>query len=98
MRRPPIDLTTLLLAAAAVVCLVYVVLGVEPDSSRARALLKLVGPDLYPLVSRAIFGLVLALIVIFAWLRVTDRLRLDRWTGKKHRQARLIDHAVRRDP
>jgi hypothetical protein len=97
MRRPPIDLTTLLLAAAAVVCLVYVVLGEEPDSSRARALLNLVGPDLYPLVSRGIFGFVLILIVIFTWLRVTDRLRLDRWAGKKRRQARLIDHAIRRD-
>ncbi|MGO1078511.1 hypothetical protein [Inquilinus sp. CA228] len=98
MRRPPIDLTTLLLAAAAVACLVYVVLGVEPDYPWARSLLNLVGPDLYPFVSRGIFGFVFAMTAVFAWLSATDRLRLDRWTGTKRRQAELIDNAIHRDP
>jgi hypothetical protein len=98
MRRLPIDLTTLLLAAAAVVCLVYVVLGVEPDYPWARSVLNLVGPDLYPIVSRGIFGFGFVMTAGFAWLCATGRLRLDRWTRYKRQQAKLIDNTIRRDP
>lgn len=98
MRRPPIDLTTLLLAIAAIVCLAYAVLGVAPTSRGMRSLYSLVGSDLYPFVSRGIFGFGFAMTATLAWLSATDRLRLDRWTRKKRRQAELIDHAIRRDP
>ncbi|MGK9165467.1 hypothetical protein KXR53_04170 [Inquilinus limosus] len=98
MRRPPIDLTTLLLAAAAAFALALAVLGVEPTSGGMRSLHRLVGPDLYPYVSRGIFGFGFAVTATVAWLSATDRLRLDRWTRYKRRQVELIDHAIRRDP
>jgi hypothetical protein len=98
MRRLPIDLTTLLLAAAAAVCLAFIVFGVEPDSPRTRSLLALVGPDLYPFVSRGIVGFGFVMTAGFAWLSATGRLRLDRWTRYKRQQAKLIDNATRLDP